>query len=302
MTISIHISFVDDAQLHAVFKDLKRSSKKLSVVIDIPSAHSIMRDINIEPGLSDIEIMQFLKSHSTHLFGFSAEKLCIDYETQSTVVDGKQKITAIAAHADLILHIEQLARQEKIFISAIQVDKKMNLLPWREKQKKHHQQKILFGAIIFVIALFIIGISANRFLKNQMQLINLQAKNNVVENKKIAVLHAQQHAALLKKLNTMHAQKLLSINENKKDLVLLADIANDLPNDVTLTSLSINNKKIKLTGVSNQLSDIHQYANNLKETLSGMQIELSEIDNNQQNELQMNFTIVVQNETHTIKK
>ncbi|HLB55959.1 MAG TPA: PilN domain-containing protein [Coxiellaceae bacterium] len=302
MTTSIHITFIDHAQLRAAFKDLKLSSRKLSVVIDISSAHSIMRDITVESGLSDIEIMQFLKSHSTNLFGFSAEELCIDYETQSTIIDGKQKITAIAAHANLILHIEKLALQEKILISAIQVDKKMNLLPWREKQKQHHQQKILFGAIVFMIALFIIGLIANNFLKHQMRQFNLQSKMNAAKNGKIIVLRTQQHAALLNKLNIVHAQKLTSIYDNKNNAVLLSDIANDLPNDVTLTSLSMDDKKIKLTGVSNQLSDIHQYANNLKETLPQKQIELSEINNNQQNKSQMNFTIVARNENHIFKK
>lgn len=302
MTTSIHITFVDDAQLRAAFKELKRSAKKLSVVIDIPSEHSIMRDISIAPNLSDNEIMQFLTARSIEFFGFSANKLCIDYEMQSVVVDEKQKITAIAAHANLISHIVELSQQEKIIINAIQVDKKMNLLPWRDQQKQHHQQKILLGAIIFLISLFFIGIIANSFLKYQMQKLNLQSKRNAAENGKIIVLHTQQHAALLNKLNSMHVQKLLSIHENNNNAVLLADIANDLPNDVTLTTLSVDSQKIKLTGVSNQLSDIHQYANNLKETLPQKQIELSEINNNQQNKLQMNFTIVVQNENHIFKK
>lgn len=296
MKAPIDILFYDFDQLRETLSQLKKSyQKNLSLTVGISAQHSMTSDIKIENNLSDSEIIQFLKSRAMELFGHPADQLCIDYEIQSNNNDDKQIITAAAARAEFIATIEGYFSNKKINIQAIQVNKKMNLLPWRERKKQSHKQKIIFFTLLFSILLLFLCIIFKYFLIHETQLVKTDIVKISENNTKIILDHPYQHRTLLKKLNQIHAKKILSQKSNQLMTTLLADIANDLPDTVTLATLTIDAKKIKLTGISNQLSDIHAYAHNLKQTLPKKQIQLSEINNDQQNKIQMDFTMRINN-------
>ncbi|EKD91892.1 MAG: hypothetical protein ACD_29C00318G0002 [uncultured bacterium] len=292
--ISITHDFDNKETLSKVISDLKLLYvKNMHVTVEIPAENSMMRDITVEHGLLDADIMRFLQSRATQLFGHAADQLCIDYEIHPEINDGKQKITVIAAHAALISNMYKSFARDKMMINTIHVNNKMNLLPWREMQKRKSKQKTMFGLIASSFLIIGIFITLKYFFIHETRLLKIQANNIIENNANIVLHHPHQHSALLQKLKSLHLQKLAAMKANQAIEILLSDIANDLPNSVTLSALTLNHKKIKLMGVGDQLSDIHQYSNALKQNLPWKNVQLSEIHNDQKNKLQMDFTIQV---------
>jgi hypothetical protein len=227
-----------------------------------------------------------------HFYGHPADQMRIDYELQKEVFEEKQKITAIAAHRELIEQIEKYLLSEKIKINAICVNKKSNLLLWRKEQHHKQQKKVVLIGTLFLILIFLSCVILNIYLKNETHRLSLNSKKINDKVAKIILHHPHQKIALLQKLEQWYPQKKSSIRLNKNAEFLLSIIANNLPNDVTLTTLEINHK-IKLTGKSDQLPDIHHYASVLKQHLTEKQVQLSEISNDLQNKSEMDFAIVV---------
>ena len=94
----------------------------MRVILGIPSQQIIMRDFTLDATLSDANIMQYLKTQSTKLFGHPAEKLCLDYEIQINEDKNNKKIRSVAAHRSNIYFYRDLFLAAKIPLHAIDVD------------------------------------------------------------------------------------------------------------------------------------------------------------------------------------
>ncbi len=291
---SIPYDFADNKALSKVVVELKSLySKATQVFIHIPSEHSITRELTIDNNLSDSEIMQFLQARSTQLFGHPADTLCMDYEIQAATEDNKQKIVVVAAHRSLITRIQQSFFDAKIPVHCITTDDNINLLPWRDTEKRQFKKRVCFRFMIYVILILLLFI----FLKNKIvkDTQTIKMRTHVIEknNQKIIVNHTKAHLALLQKLKSMHAEKSASLTTNQHDEKLLLTIANALPVTMTLTTLNLADQTIQITGVGNSLSDIHQYVGALQEKLKNQKVTLSEIHNDQKNKVVMDFTVEV---------
>lgn len=167
----------------------------------------------------------------------------------------------------------------------------INLLPWREIRNKKRSEKLMIGLVIYILIIF----SGITLLKNFLahKTAHLSFERTRIENniQKITLNHSSQHAILLKKLKLSFTKKSVSAAENNKIIHFLSVIATDLPNDTTLHSLSFSNKKVILSGMSNQLSDIHQYIIALQKNTAWENIQLSEMHTDPSNQLKMDFTI-----------
>src|SRR3990167_1684871 len=167
----------------------------------------------------------------------------------------------------------------------------INLLPWREIQRKQQIQRrnnrfILYGLTMIVMLFFI-----KYFLINETKEINDTTHSIKQKNKNMIIPNAKNHIALLKKLQSVDSKKLAAVKKNKSSLALLSAIANNISDNITLNSLTLTKKEIKLTGVSNQLSDIHQYNAILQKNLPWKNSQLIEVHNDDQKLSLMHFTI-----------
>lgn len=278
-------------KLIAELKSLYSSITK--VKINIPANHSMVCDIIVERTLSEDEIILFLKSRASNLFGHSSNQLCIDYVIKNEIDDQQQTITAVAAHASLINDIQRIFSQAKILIEAIQINGRMNLLPWRENKKRECKKLIMINAFLIALLIIFIFCGLKLFLIHETKQLILTEKNNVNNEKKIILLHPHQNIILLKKLISLRKEKLNSMQKNKVTMLWLSVIANTLPNELTLTALVLNANEIILTGISNQLASIHTYADALRVTLKNKKVTLTEIHDDAQNKSLVHFTIQV---------
>ncbi len=288
--------FENFASLSNVLTPLKwLVEKRMKVVVSIPTHKVLMHDLEVNNDLSHSEILEFLKARSMQLLGYPAADLCFDYEIQEKQSNEKKIIRVVATHRALIENIEKSFSHAKIPLDVINIksDTNINLLPWREiqyqKKKKNLLSRLIFYALFMAMSVFFLRI----FLLHQTQ----KYKVELFEiNKKISNIHCQhakQHAALLQQLKLISAEKSVSKKTNQIVEILLSNIANELPASMTLKSLNFNEKRIRLTGISNQLSDIHTYNDNLQKNLIWKHIVLSEIQNDQQTKSQLHFTFQV---------
>lgn len=109
----------------------------------------------------------------------------------------------------------------------------------------------------------------------------------------IVLQDPHHHLLLLKKLRSVHALMKIAIQTNNTVENYLSIIVTNMPNDIVLTSLDFNSKRLKFTGFSNQLAEIHQYNASLQNQFNGKRVILTELHNDLQNQKQLYFTFRV---------
>ncbi|MCX7121396.1 MAG: PilN domain-containing protein [Gammaproteobacteria bacterium] len=294
MTTPLIIPFESVERLSHALQQLKpvyHSNNQITVVL--PSAHYMSNEFTLDTRLSDAEIILFLQSNAKRVFGHAAEQLSFDYKKEKIKDLAKQKITAFASHLPTINNIQNCFQKEKIGVHAIGIEDEqaINLLPWREVRRKkniraRNRRLILYGlislSVLFVVKFFLI--KKTKELNTETHLIQYK-------NKALLAPDAAQHAALLKKLQLVNAEKTLAVKNNTGVLSVLSAIANNLPNNVVLDSLTLKKQKIKLSGVSNQLAGIHQFNAKLQQNCPWKNSQLTEIHNDAQKPEMMHFVI-----------
>lgn len=288
--------FENSVLLPNVLTQLNRMvEKKMRVVVSIPAHKVLIHDFTVNNDLSRNEIFEFLKSRTMLLLGSSNDDLCFDYEIQEKHDNEKKMIHVIATHRVLIENIKKSFLQAKMALDVITIESHttINLLPWREAQYQKKKKNLLSRLIVYVLFIIMSAFFMKIFLLHQTQKYKVELFET---NKKISDIHcnhAKEKLALLRQLKFIFSEKKASKKSNQLVGILLSHIANALPDAMTLRSLDFNAKRIKLTGISNQLSDIHTYSDQLQKNLSWKHVVLSEIQNDQQIKSQLHFTFRV---------
>ncbi len=182
----------------------------------------------------------------------------------------------------------------------------INLLPWREEKRKAQLKKLRNRVTIYSIILFFSSLFIKLFLYIHAQHTHfkiLQLNHQISGISLNDPLHKNE--SLLKKLSYFHAQQKNVKQQNASMQHSLFQIANVIPNTITLDQLIINAKKILLTGKSDQLADIHHYVNALQTATTGKAVQLTNIQSDEKNHSIMRFTIEIdgeqQHEQHNAK-
>ena len=289
--------FEEKDKLPSILAQLKSLYEKdMRVCVSIPAQEVMIRDFTLDAALSDNEIIQFLQSKSVQLFGYPPEKLSLDYETNVCAESDKKKIIVVATHRALIQTIQDAFRKVKIPIAIVHVSNlssNINLLPWRALQSQRKRRQKLFTYIAFAIIIFVATITTKYIFLHETNLLASKTKHINQISAQIILNHPHQHALMLQQLKSISIKKSVAIKDNEIAETALNKIAAALPENITLTSLNFNFQKIKIKGVSDQLSTIHTYSEILKQTLSWKNVSLIEIHNDSQNKSQSHFTIQV---------
>lgn len=167
----------------------------------------------------------------------------------------------------------------------------INLLLWRETAKQKKLRELLLRCVLYVLlnilALYLIQVIFLHHIDNlQKDIINI---NHAAQNMMIQKT-AKNQEALLHKLITLYPKQKKMITRNKAMQQVLANIANNLPNTLTLSSLTITKKNIQVTGIGTLLSDIQTYSHALRR--SGLHhVILSFIQKNQHTTNSFHFLI-----------
>lgn len=291
----ITFNFDNKDKLPSIISELKfLYSKPMCVIVTVPAENCMMQDITITKDLSDTEIILFLKARAAQLFGHSADQLCIDYEIKSSLEKEKQTLFVIAAHASLIAYIQKSFAENKMPLDELHIsNQKINLLPWRKKLEKKKKYYLFFRLSAYASAFFILCIFLNLFLLHKTNQLNIESSAIEKSSAQIILNHPKRHLVLLQDLKTLFSQKEITTKSNQNTEKFLLAIADDLPENVTLQSLTLHGKRAELTGFSDQLSSIHQYNTTLQNQFPHKHILLSEIHNDQQNKLLMRFTLMI---------
>lgn len=109
------INDCDNAELHSLAKQFPQKSE---LIVGIPATEMLFQKISADHALSDDDLMTFLSSRLTQLFGTAANTLLWDYEKHSK--DNQQEITIIGAQKKTINGIKKLFQSHNIVIKAIE--------------------------------------------------------------------------------------------------------------------------------------------------------------------------------------
>ena len=179
----------------------------------------------------------------------------------------------------------------------------INLLPWRKVKRQQKYKKLRYRVIIYIIVLFFLSLIIRALLyigtqqsDGKIILLNHQISNVTLSDP----LHHNE--TLLKKLIYFHAQQKSTRQQNSAMQNALFHIANIIPNTIMLDQLTINSKKILLTGKSDQLPDIHHYVNALQTEKIGKAVQLTSIQSDEKNHSIMRFSIEIDREQQNVKQ
>ena len=145
---------------------------------------------------------------------------------------------------------------------------KINLLPWRETQRKEKQQEFLVmlagGAAIAVLAVILVHFQVHNMIKGQ------ERRNTYLTNeikilddriKEIKKLDATRRA-LIERMEVIQ-----NLQATRPGIVHLFDeIENTLPEGLHLSSLSQTGSKIKITGRAESNARVSTYMRNIEKS------------------------------------
>lgn len=179
----------------------------------------------------------------------------------------------------------------------------INLLPWRQQKRKQKYKKLLYRMAIYTVFLIFFSLVIKLFFYFALQKTHSKI---ALLNHQIRAIHLQdpQHnnELLLKKLLYFDAQKKPVRQQNNAIENVLFHTANVIPNSIILDQLSIETKKISLTGKSDQLPDIHHYVDALQAEKIGNSTQLVDIQTDEKNHSSMRFTIEIPREAQQHEK
>ena len=145
---------------------------------------------------------------------------------------------------------------------------KINLLPWRESQRKEKQQEFFVmlgaGAAVAVLAVLLVHFqieakikgqeSRNEFLTNEIVILDDKIKE-------IQKLDATRRA-LVERMEVIQ-----NLQATRPGIVHLFDeVVNTLPNSVHLTELTQNGDRINITGKAESNARVSSYMRNIEES------------------------------------
>jgi type IV pilus assembly protein PilN len=157
---------------------------------------------------------------------------------------------------------------------------RINLLPWREAERKRRRQEFIFSAVGALLAAGVLTLIVNWQFDSAISEQN--ARNQVLKNE-IAVLDKeiteilgleQQKARLLARMQVIE-----QLQRSRPEVVHLFDqLVRTLPEGVYLTSVKQTDKRIQLNGVAQSSTRVSSYMRNIdaSEWLSDPALEVVE--------------------------
>jgi Tfp pilus assembly PilM family ATPase len=95
--------------------------KNSNIIVALPSHDILLKTITLDSHLTDNEIIQYIQSQSSTLFGFSIDQLAFDYDTLSHTED-QQQIMVAATYRSVMHQFESVFKALKLPLHAIDVD------------------------------------------------------------------------------------------------------------------------------------------------------------------------------------
>ncbi len=145
---------------------------------------------------------------------------------------------------------------------------KINLLPWRESQRKEKQQEFFVmlgaGAAVAVLAVLLVHFQVDAKIKGQEKR-NAYLSNEIVildeKIKEIQKLDATRRA-LIERMEVIQ-----NLQATRPGIVHLFDeVVNTLPDSVHLTELTQNGSSINLSGRAESNARVSSYMRNIEES------------------------------------
>ena len=154
----------------------------------------------------------------------------------------------------------------------------INLLPWRELKIQLQWRKMVIRWVFYFFSLIMLAVITKHFLEYKTNCE--KNKKEVIENqiKLIAIdPDFKKKKLFLRALKKSRSLKIKTLKNNQQFEEVLSAIANQLPNSVILNTILIVKNKMTLSGYSQNITDIHQYYQNLLALKLCKQITLSDI-------------------------
>lgn len=142
---------------------------------------------------------------------------------------------------------------------------RINLLPWREDQRKERQQNFLVasaGAVLIgIVTIMLVSWTFDRFIRYQNQRNDILTREIALLDEKIEEIKGleRQKERLLARMEIIER-----LQKSRPEVVHLFDeLVRTLPDGVYLTSLKQSNRRLEIKGVAESTTRVSAYMRNI---------------------------------------
>ncbi|MCH7509786.1 MAG: PilN domain-containing protein [Proteobacteria bacterium] len=142
---------------------------------------------------------------------------------------------------------------------------RINLLPWREDQRKERQQNFLVasaGAVLIgIVTIMLVSWTFDRFIRYQNQRNDILTQEIALLDEKIEEIKGleRQKERLLARMEIIER-----LQKSRPEVVHLFDeLVRTLPDGVYLTSLKQSNRRLEIKGVAESTTRVSAYMRNI---------------------------------------
>ncbi len=142
---------------------------------------------------------------------------------------------------------------------------RINLLPWREDQRKERQQNFLVasaGAVLIgMVTIMLVSWTFDRFIRYQNQRNDILTQEIALLDEKIEEIKGleRQKERLLARMEIIER-----LQKSRPEVVHLFDeLVHTLPDGVYLTSLKQSNRRLEIKGVAESTTRVSAYMRNI---------------------------------------
>lgn len=142
---------------------------------------------------------------------------------------------------------------------------RINLLPWREDQRKERQQNFLVasaGAVLIgIVTIMLVSWTFDRFIRYQNQRNDILTQEIALLDEKIEEIKGleRQKERLLARMEIIER-----LQKSRPEVVHLFDeLVHTLPDGVYLTSLKQSNRRLEIKGVAESTTRVSAYMRNI---------------------------------------
>lgn len=142
---------------------------------------------------------------------------------------------------------------------------RINLLPWREDQRKERQQNFLVasaGAVLIgIVTIMLVSWTFDRFIRYQNKRNNILIREIALLDEKIEEIKGleRQKERLLARMEIIER-----LQKSRPEVVHLFDeLVHTLPDGVYLTSLKQSNRRLEIKGVAESTTRVSAYMRNI---------------------------------------
>lgn len=142
---------------------------------------------------------------------------------------------------------------------------RINLLPWREDQRKERQQNFLVasaGAVLIgMVTIMLVSWTFDRFIRYQNQRNDILTREIALLDEKIEEIKGleRQKERLLARMEIIER-----LQKSRPEVVHLFDeLVRTLPDGVYLTSLKQSNRRLEIKGVAESTTRVSAYMRNI---------------------------------------